>query len=69
MRDFLLTLSAAIVLVVFGSALGIAAAKIQCTSQWAESGHPSRYDYLGGCMVQRANGTWVPARAIRDISL
>jgi hypothetical protein len=40
-----------------------------CEKQWARSGLKSHWQVFGGCIVQRKDGTWVPASAMRDLSL
>lgn len=39
----------------------------QCQGQWARSGMRAEYSRLEGCMVQRRDGTWVPASAVRSL--
>ncbi len=38
-----------------------------CEARWKDSGMKSDFTLFGGCRVQRADGTWVPASAIRDL--
>ena len=38
-----------------------------CEARWKDSGMNSDYTLVGGCRVQRPDGTWVPASAIRDL--
>lgn len=40
-----------------------------CPQQWAKSGLSAEYYFGTGCMVKRKDGTIVPAKAIRDVSL
>lgn len=39
----------------------------ECGQQWEHSGLKSRWGWPEGCMVQRKDGTWIPAKAIRDL--
>ena len=38
-----------------------------CEARWKDSGMNSYYTLISGCRVQRTDGTWVPASAIRDL--
>ncbi len=38
-----------------------------CEARWKNSGMKSDFTLFGGCRVQRTDGTWVPASAIRDL--
>ena len=38
-----------------------------CEARWKDSGMKSDFTLFGGCRVQHADGTWVPASAIRDL--
>ena len=38
-----------------------------CEARWKNSGMKSDFTLFGECRVQRADGTWVPASAIRDL--
>ena len=40
---------------------------LDCDVQWKDSGMKSDYTLLGGCRVQRTDGTWVPAFTMRNI--
>ena len=40
----------------------------QCHSRWEGSGMKTEWKVIGGCKVQRKDGTWVPASAIRDLA-
>jgi hypothetical protein len=51
--------------VLFGGAAWLNAAK--CERQWARSGLKAEWGLAQGCVVQRKDGTWVPASAIRDM--
>ena len=42
-------------------------ADVGCEARWKDSGMKSNYSLAGGCRVQRTDGTWVPATAIRDL--
>ena len=42
-------------------------ADVGCEARWKDSGMSSDYTLVGGCRVQRPDGTWVPASAIRDL--
>ena len=42
-------------------------ADMGCEARWKDSGMNSYYTLISGCLVQRTDGTWVPATAIRDI--
>jgi hypothetical protein len=39
----------------------------QCTSQWADSGMAHYWRPLSGCMIQRKDGTWIPAKTYREV--
>lgn len=43
-------------------------AEATCERQWARSGLKSEWGVVQGCIVQRKDGTWVPASAIRDMT-
>jgi hypothetical protein len=72
MKDFLaavaflclLVLAFVLTVVPLSYALGSA----ECEAKWANSGMPSRYGFFAGCTVQRADGSWIPAQAYREIS-
>jgi hypothetical protein len=56
---------AAAVVVILG---GIAMLKAkECSSQWADSGMAHYWRPTSGCMIQRKNGTWVPAKTYREV--
>jgi len=40
-----------------------------CPAKWEASGLSAEFKVLSGCMVKRKDGTIVPEKAIRDISL
>ena len=40
----------------------------KCHSQWEGSGMKTEWQLIGGCKVQRKDGTWVPASAVRDLA-
>ena len=42
--------------------------EISCHERWGRSGLPVQHSFLGGCVVQRKDGTWVPAGAIRELT-
>jgi len=42
-------------------------ADMGCEARWKDSGMNSDYTLISGCRVQRTDGTWVPASAIRDL--
>lgn len=58
------TLCALICAIVFAIMYWADAAK--CHDQWDQSGLKAEYQFMGGCMVQRKDGTWVPAKSIRN---
>ena len=39
-----------------------------CTAKWEGSGTNSKWGLLSGCMVRRADGTWIPSENMRDVS-
>lgn len=53
----------------FAAMVGVAAwlGSEKCQRQWAHSGLKSDWGLLQGCIVQRKDGTWVPASSIRDM--
>lgn len=40
---------------------------MQCEQRWQRSGMQSEWTLVQGCMVQRKDGTWVPASAYREL--
>jgi hypothetical protein len=40
----------------------------QCTARWEHSGMAAKWGPIQGCLVQRRDGTWVPASAVRDLA-
>jgi Flp pilus assembly pilin Flp len=40
----------------------------QCRAQWEGSGLKSEWSLIGGCKVQRKDGTWMPSKAIREVA-
>lgn len=36
---------------------------IECHRQWERSGFNHEWNLMGGCVVQRKDGTWLPAKA------
>jgi hypothetical protein len=49
-------------------AAGLWLSSAQCHSRWEGSGMKTEWKVIGGCKVQRKDGTWVPASAVRDLS-
>jgi hypothetical protein len=41
---------------------------VECHSRWDGSGMKTEWNFIGGCKVQRKDGTWVPASAVRDLA-
>ena len=41
---------------------------VECHSRWEGSGMKTEWSFIGGCKVQRKDGTWVPASAVRDLT-
>lgn len=41
----------------------------QCEARWKDSGMKAEYRVDAGCMVQKPDGRWLPARAIREPSI
>ena len=41
----------------------------QCTAQWGASGMAHAWGIVQGCMVRRTDGTWIPARTYRAVSI
>lgn len=62
-------LIASLVVLAIALALSVALSSWSCGNRWADSGLKSRYKFGSGCQVQRANGSWVPERTLRDVSL
>ena len=60
-----IVVSAAVVLAL--AALQCLYENAACQSHWERSGLRAEWGVIQGCMVQRADGTWVPAGAIRGI--
>ena len=38
-----------------------------CRERWQQSGMKAEWGLLKGCVVQRADGTWIPDSAYREI--
>lgn len=38
-----------------------------CHSRWERAGYKCEWGPVQGCMLQRKDGSWIPADAIRDI--
>lgn len=49
-------------------ALAYGMASMACHARWAQSGQKTNYVVPGGCLVQRKDGTYVPEKAIREVS-
>lgn len=54
--------------------IGIFAAEIAgpfyfCPKKWERSGMKAEFFFGSGCLVQRKDGTWVPEKVLRDVSL
>lgn len=49
--------------------LGLWHASYQCRTQWEGSGLKSEYRIFAGCMVQKRDGKWLPAKALRDTDI
>lgn len=60
-----LSLFALVFALLFGGIVWMAST--QCERQWAKSGLRADWGFAQGCIVQRKDGTWVPASAIRDL--
>lgn len=41
----------------------------QCGVQWQGSGLKSEYRIGAGCMVQKKDGRWLPAKTLRDTDI
>lgn len=41
--------------------------EMKCDKQWERSGLRAEWGLFQGCMVQKHDGTWVPAYVIRDV--
>lgn len=47
--------------------LALAFEAYKCRAVWADSGLGVQFKIVGGCMLQRSNGTWIPARSYREM--
>jgi hypothetical protein len=56
----LAAIAAVFFLLVWGS-------QYKCEHRWAQSGMKSRWELGAGCLVQRKDGTWVPADNMKDL--
>ena len=63
-------IAAVIVAIVIGVILvGLALFEgMRCEARWTESGMQARYTFMKGCRVQIQGGSWIPEKAIRDVS-
>lgn len=66
-REVLGTLAVCAVLLAAVVAGAGALARWKCLSEWEASGIPVRWAYGSGCQLQRADGTWAPARVLREL--
>ena len=41
--------------------------KIACEEKWANSGFPSTYGILKGCMISTDGETWIPSNNYREL--
>lgn len=55
---------AAILAVILGGLLWLNATK--CEAQWGSSGMAYSWKPIQGCLIQRKDGTWIPASAYRE---
>lgn len=46
---------------------GYALESVSCHAKWGKSGMPVAYGLVSGCMVQQADGGWIPADSYRGI--
>ncbi len=63
------TLTVIVVLVVAGIAVFSFVGWLDaqsCHARWERSGLRSQWAPFSGCMVERRDGTWLPASAIKD---
>ena len=67
-RSLLIAVVLGALIAVLVVAVGKWFASEKCDRQWAQSGLKSDWGWTQGCIVQRKDGTWVPATAIRDMT-
>lgn len=68
MPDGVIEFLIGVVLVVLIGAASLWYASAQCHAQWEGSGLKTEWSILGACKVQRKDGTWVPSKALREMS-
>lgn len=67
--ELLLELVASIILLVVIGIISMAFASYQCSVHWENSGMKSEYRIGAGCMVQKPDGKWLPAKSLRDTDI
>lgn len=65
MRDWTIPVGAVALVIIF--CISAAVGATICHNQWARSGLNSEWRMFSGCMVQRKDGTWLPADKIREV--
>lgn len=68
MKETLIILAAFAAASVSLTAVVLKLGQRECYAQWVDSGYRARWDAFGGCRVQRKDGTWVPAKMMREIN-
>lgn len=67
--DLAVTIVVMLVLFAFFSVVGFAWNSYACSARWSASGVKAEYRLGAGCTVQRKDGSWLPERALRDVTL
>lgn len=62
----IIALIAALLAIIFGGVYWLSRAS--CLASWDGSGYEIRYGVLAGCQARRADGTWVPTTALREVA-
>lgn len=45
----------------------VLATRAECLARWEASGMRSRYQLVGGCLVEKSPGRWVPDDSLREL--
>lgn len=64
----LIVVAIALAIMVAFFAISFALSRAKCDSQWKRSGHAAEWSVLQGCIVQRKDGTWIPAENMREVN-
>lgn len=67
MSEFILEIFLILILAVGGLAGMLWLDAVKCRAQWGQSGMQVEWQLFAGCLVQTADGRWIPAASYREL--